>query len=226
MPSLDWLKTRFSYGFDSGDIEANGPDERRDHDERISGGSYLEIFNTVIKPIIKPDSTILELGPGRGSWTRAVLNNFSYVTVHTVDYVDVSQWLDESTYPGRLFCHRVEGNSFDCIEDLSIDLFFSIGVLCHNEDLRRREILKNVLPKVKSGGRSLHQYGAWDKLDSYGWKRGGVPEEFKEKPDEEIWWPRNSIDMMRDAAVQTGWNVINADIDLLKRDGIIIMEKQ
>lgn len=225
MPSLEWLKTRFSYGFDSGDIEAKGPDKRRDQDETISGGSYREVLVKGIRPCITPGSVVMELGPGRGSWTRAILETHPDITVHAIDFVDVTPWLNQEDYPGRLFIHRVEDNSFDCIEDGTIDFFLSFGVLCHNPDQRRRLILKNAYPKMKPGGLSIHQYGAWDKLDTYGWERGCVPEDFRDKPDEDIWWPRNSVEMMSRAAVSGGWEVVRPDMDLLKRDGLILLKK-
>ena len=86
----------------------------------------------------------------------------------TVDFQDVEKWLQPERYDGRLVCNQVADNSFDCIEDGSIDFFWSMGVLCHNNQDHISEILANALPKIKPGGIACHQYSDWDKLNEYG----------------------------------------------------------
>ena len=76
---------------------------------------------------------------------------------------------------------------------------------------------------MKSGGYAVHMYGDWDKLEKWGWKKGKVPLEFKNKPDDEIWWPRNNQQQMRKAAEDAGWEVVTPDMGLVKRDSIILL---
>jgi hypothetical protein len=87
------------------------------------------------------------------------------------------------------------------------------------------EILQNTLPKMKPGGIAVHQYADWDKLETYGWEKGGIPLEFKNQRDDEIWWTRNNQTTMSSLAVKTGWTVINPDLGLVKRDSIILMRR-
>lgn len=225
MPTLDWLKKEFSYGYSSGEILSPLPNLRRWHEERSIGGSYRKVFHKAILPNLKLDSTVLELGPGAGSWSRAVLKHIPNGKLITVDFQDSSQWLKPENYGGKLICNRVTDNSFDCIKDNSIDFFFSIGVLCHNNQEQIGTILKNSLSKLKPGARSLHQYSDWTKLDNYGWNRGKIPEEFKNKSDDEIWWVRNNSTQMENLAKSVGWNVISADLNFFKRDGLILLER-
>ena len=225
MPSVHWLKNKFTYGYDSGDVLSLAPNFTRLKEEIVSGGSYRNIFFKAIVPYLQPDSTVLELGPGKGSWSRAILKYIPKGQLHTADFVDVGQWLKTEDYHGRLFCHKVADNSFSCCKNDSFDFFWSFGVLCHNSSGHIKEIFTNSLPKMKSGGIAVHQYGDWEKLDAYGWKRGRVPIEFKDKPDEEIWWPRNSQEQMSSLARQTGWTVLKADLNLLKRDSMIVLKK-
>lgn len=85
MPTIDWLKSEFDYGYNSGDILAPNPTpERLDEESRV-GGSYRELFLRGCFPYIVPDSRVLELEPGRGSWSRAILNSIPRGTLHTVD---------------------------------------------------------------------------------------------------------------------------------------------
>ena len=116
-------------------------------------------------------------------------------------------------------------NSFEAFPDEHFDLFFSFGVLCHNPAAGIHEILANALAKMKPGAAAVHQHGDWDKLDTYGWERGGVPAQFKDLPDEDIWWPRNSSAKMAEIARSAGWEVVTEDLGLLERDGLIALRR-
>lgn len=225
VPTLQWLKTAFASGFDSGNVRSRIPNRRRRHQEHKSGGSYRAVFEQAVRPHLKPDSVVLELGPGKGSWSRAILACIPDGRLHTADYVDASSWLKPGKYGGRLICHRVDDNSFRAFDDESFDFLFSFGVLCHNPAAHILEILTNALPKMKPGGTAVHQHGDWKKLDDFGWRLGEVPEEFRELPDEEIWWPRNDGEQMADLARQAGWTVVSQDLGLLKRDGLISLRR-
>ena len=96
-----------------------------------------------------------------------------------------------------------------------------MGVLCHNNRKHIGEILTNARPKLKRGAYACHQYANWEKLDRYGWRRGGVPKEFREMSDDEIWWPRNSKNDMVELGVSAGWKVVKPDMSLLRRDSVI-----
>ena len=43
MPTLDWLKKEFHYGYNSGDVLAQEPDEVRAKEEALCGGSYRQV---------------------------------------------------------------------------------------------------------------------------------------------------------------------------------------
>ena len=186
MPTQAWLKQAFAHGYDSGDVARPAPDPVRAGEERAIGGSYYDVFQRAIVPFLAPDSAVLELGPGRGSWTRAMLGIVARGCVHTVDFLDVAPWLRPERYGGRLVCHRSSDNSFDAVPDAAFDFFFSFGVLCHNNGGHVAEILANSRPKMKPGGVAVHQYGDWSKLDAEGWERSGMPAAFKDLPDDQI----------------------------------------
>jgi SAM-dependent methyltransferase len=107
--------------------------------------------------------------------------------------------------------------------DEYFDFCFSFGVLCHNNIDSIEEILRNILPKMKLGGRALHQYADWEKLDVYGC-RPMYRSPFRDKPDDEI--PRNTRQRMGAVAARAGWIVISPDPELVKRDSIILLEKR
>lgn len=221
MPTTDWIKKEFDYGYDSGNVLGLLPNRVRRSEEQRIGGSYRRVFKQAILPFLNSDSTVMELGPGNGAWSRAILKHIPNGKLITVDYQDVTKWLDPDDYDGRLICNRVTNNSFSCIDDHSIDFFWSMGVLCHNNRTHIGEILQNARSKLKPSAYACHQYANWDKLDRFGWRRGGVPTEFRNLQDDEIWWPRNSQTEMVACCRNAGWRVIKPDMGLLRRDSII-----
>jgi len=225
MPTLDWLRKEFDYGYDSGHILSIMPDNRRAEEEKKIGGSYREVFFKAVLPYLKPDSKVLEYGPGKGSWTRAILGYLPQGELHTVDFQDVAKWLYPEINEARLVCHQVEDNSCDFFEDDYFDFFWSFGVLCHSNTSHISEILGNTLSKMRPSGVAVHQYGDWDKLDRYGWQKGGIPLSFKDQGDNDIWWPRNNQQTMASIATAAGWEVVTADLGLVKRDSIIVMKR-
>ena len=201
------------------------PSRHRFSEERKIGGSYRRVFLQAIRPHITSKSTVMELGPGASDWTRAILQQVTEGRVVTLDFQDVAQWLRPEQYGGRLTCIQVTDNSFDAVEDQSIDFFWSMGVLCHNNLADIEVILANSLKKMKRGGIACHQHSDWEKLDKFGWKRGYVPIEFQKQSDDEIWWPRNSRSAMAGVAERVGWFVVSPDLNLLRRDGLILLRR-
>jgi hypothetical protein len=225
MPTFEWLRKEFSYGYDSGNILSFFPNKTRRMEERSVGGSYRKIFMKAVLPYLRSDAKVMELGPGKGAWSRAILSKILHGELHVLDFQDVVEWLKPELYDGRLYCHKVNDNSFSCVRDDYFDLFWSFGVLCHNNAGHIDEILKNALSKMKQGGIAVHQYADWEKLDSYGWERGKVPVAFRTKPDDEIWWPRNDKHTMTSIAERCGWTVLSPDLDLMRRDSIIVLQR-
>jgi phospholipid N-methyltransferase len=225
MATQEWLKRAFADGYDSGDVLAPVADPIRAAEERAIGGSYFEVVQRAIVPYVKRDSRVLEVGPGKGSWTRALLSCAPEGIVHTVDFLDVTPWLQPARYGGRLICHQVADNSFDAVPREYFDFLWSFGVLCHTNVEHIAEILIRTLPAMQAGGIAVHQYGDWTKLDAHGWHTFAMPEIFKSMPDDEIWWPRNSRETMARLAAGCGWSVLADDLALLKRDSLIVLQK-
>lgn len=225
MPTTEWLKKEFDYGYDSGNVNGWFPNRTRRMEERKIGGSYRHVFQKAIEPFVWPEAVVLELGPGNGAWTRAILKKLTDGKLITVDYQDITKWVSPEDYGGRLECHQVTDNSFETLEEESIDFFWSMGVLCHNNQNHIAEILSNSIGKLKPGAFACHQYADWEKLSAFGWDRGGVPSEFQKMSDDEIWWPRNTKNAMVEIAQAAGWSVIEPDIGLVRRDSIILLQK-
>lgn len=89
-------------------------------------------YLTCIKPYVRPGVTVLEIGPGRGAWTKAIAE-LKPDRVFAVDVVD-PHYAGFWDYVGEKanVTHLVTDNfRLDEIADASIDHFFSFGVFCH-----------------------------------------------------------------------------------------------
>jgi hypothetical protein len=225
MPTQDWLRKEFNYGYSSGDILSDPPDPILAVEEARIGGSYREVFGKALAPHVKPDSRVLELGPGRGSWTRPLLSILPRGELHTADFQDVTPWLHPEKYGGRLICHRISDNDFSEFPDDYFDIFWSFGVLCHNNVEQIELILRNIRPRLKDGAWCVHHYADWEKLDRFGWEKGTVSTEFQSRPDDEIWWPRNDAKTMAGIIKKAGYRLETADCGIVARDSIAIFQK-
>lgn len=79
---------------------------------------------------------------------------------------------------------------------------------------------------MKPGGHSAHEIGDWRKLDQLGWGlRWGVPARFRNLPDDAIWWPRNSAEQTCKIAIEEGWEVVEPDLGVLRRDSLCVSRK-
>ncbi len=226
MPKIEWLRKEFNYGYSSGNILSRFPNRVRRKEEYAIGGSYRRVFLNGLRPYLSSTSKVLEIGPGKGSWTRAILKHVRNGEVSTIDFQDATIWLKPEKYNCRLKCFVVNEYDYSCLEDNFYDIHWSFGVLCHNNQDAINKILLNLYKKIKPGGYAIHQYADWEKLEKYGWGKGTIPIEFKEKPDNEIWWPRNNQKTMVKIAKKTGWKIITPDIGIVKRDSIIVLKKE
>ncbi len=224
MPTLTWIKNEFAYGYSSGSITTWLPDRRRRHEERQIGGSYRRFFREAVQPHLRPDSRVLEIGPGQGSWSSAILGCIPQGQLHTCDFQDVEAWLRPDEYHGRLVCHKVSDNSFATLADGFFDVFFSVGVLCHSNAQHIGEIMTNARSKMKTGAVAVQHYADWHKLDALGWApMHNIPAQFRDQPDDDIWWPRNDPDTMTRLCEEAGWQVIEPDLGSFARDSVILL---
>lgn len=112
----------------------------------------------LLTPYINHEHTVLEIGPGRGTWTRLLSTLFGKVV--TLDVLPKSDWLQQlpnvehHELPDR--CFRCEG-----VEDNSIDFVWSFGVFCHFTEAACRAYLTSIYQKMKSGASAILLFGNW-----------------------------------------------------------------
>jgi len=199
------------------DIEAGLDDPLVRQEFEATGANYTVIFNDLVKPRLGSDRVVLEIGPGKGSWTRAVLNHHDGV-LHVVDRLDLEDMLRAAcpSAGDRLRVHQTKSNNYEFLDDREIDFAFSIGVFVHIPLKEIALILERLHPKMKPGGEAIIHDSNWAKLDAWtggDWTRARVPPWFKDPTNRRVWWTQNDCTTMESIARRCGWNVIDADLD-------------
>lgn len=116
--------------------------------------SYMSILHAVylslIKPYIKGDTNVIEIGPGRGTFTKGMLNANS---IHCLDALSAEYnqfWEFIGQHDHVKYFHV---NDFSC-KDLKEDYYdylFSFGALCHVSFEGISLYAKNLYSKLKPG---------------------------------------------------------------------------
>lgn len=178
------------------------------------GVTYYQIYNKGIKPYVNKDTVVLEIGPGRGSWTKALLKAKE---VWAMDAQDLkrNKILDYLSYPSNLKYIAVK--NFDCkdLPDEYFDFVFSYGCFCHIPWDGIVAYIENLYKKVKVGAICMiHISDEIKNPDNINYRK---------------WYPGcfvpNSAAKMNSLLDKAGWKVIDPDFLSCKRDSIILFKK-
>ncbi|MGY0575838.1 class I SAM-dependent methyltransferase [Bradyrhizobium sp. RDM12] len=119
-----------------------------------------------IKPFVNKSTTVLEIGPGRGAWTKT----FVHLGAQKIYCLDAAP--PEHTgfyeYVGRhdsINYITVDDTNLDQIENNSIDFFFSFGVFCHLPREIVAGYIRNLASKMKPGANGFMMVGDFDKYN-------------------------------------------------------------
>jgi SAM-dependent methyltransferase len=211
----DKMQQMFGNGYDSGDIEKGFDDPLILKEFKLTGANYKLIFDELIKPRLGAGRTVLEIGPGKGSWTKAVLANFPDGVLYVIDRLPLEQMIRERcpSVGDRLRFVQTDSNDYFSIPNNLFDFAFSFGVLVHLPLREIEIILTRLRPKMRAGGEMILHYSNWDKLDRRGWERTAVPRWFKDSPDHpDVWWTKNSCETMKSISEKSGFIVLSPNL--------------
>lgn len=177
------------YGLEWGDPDVNEPLRYvRDH--------YLT-------PYISPSTTLVEIGPGGGRWTRYMLGAKH---IYAVDYhQELLDELKSRVHASHVTFVKNHGDDFPNIPDASIDFVFSFGTFVHLDlDLIDR-YLGNLRRLLKSTSNVVIQYS--DKTKPVAQKNASFSE--------------NDPDRMRAMVLSHGYAVYEEDVKTLWHSSIV-----
>jgi len=139
-----------------------------------AGGTYrgmgfvsglFATYIACIKPYITPETVALEIGPGRGAWTRAMLGAKEVWALDALsaEHNRIHEYLG---HPKNLTYHQVRDFSCSMLPEDHFDYMFSFGCLCHVSFDGISEYARNLLPKLRSGAHCFWMVGDYKKFNA------------------------------------------------------------
>ena len=162
---------------------------------------------------------MLEVGPGRGGWTKAILSQ-SPERIYALD----AQPADHNgfwTYVGndpRVSYTQV--GDFECtpVPDRAIDFFFSFGVFCHISRRGTEAYFTSIARKMRPGAIGFCMISDYDKMG----KALGivVSKEEHDQPEPGRWYHLGT-DWFCSMLDASGFDVLDEDIGVKIRDPVV-----
>jgi len=124
------------------------------------------IYLAHIKPYIKADTTVLEIGCGRGAWTKLMLKAKDIYCLDALSAEHNSFY----NYVGKhdhIHYTKVEDFSMSSVPDNSIDYVFSYDALCHVSFEGVAEYSENMFKKMKSGATAFWMVADYEKNNKF-----------------------------------------------------------
>ena len=118
-----------------------------------------------IKPYINNNTVSLEIGPGRGAWTKALLPSKE---VYALDALpeEHNQFFKYLGYPKNVKYFQVKDFKCEMLQDSYFDYTFSFGCLCHVSFEGITEYAVNIYPKLKQCGNCFWMVADYNKFNS------------------------------------------------------------
>lgn len=142
----------------------------------FGASSYLDLgyisvlyatYLVCLKAHITPDTNVLEIGPGRGAWTKAIVG-LGPKMVWALDAAS-DEHSGFSAYVGRssrVQFHQVTDESLREVPNLQINLFFSFGVFCHLPECIVGNYLMSLYGKMAPGAHGYFLIGDFDQRNA------------------------------------------------------------
>ena len=120
-----------------------------------------------VKPYVGPDSRVLEIGPGRGAWTRAFVK-LGAKEIWCLDALsrEHNQFDAYVGDVGRVTYVHVHDFACADVPDDRFDYFFSFGCFCHISFAATTEYMRNVYRKLRPGAHGFLLVADYDRYNA------------------------------------------------------------
>lgn len=218
MPSVEWNRrwgnkfAEFSrdnpgglYGLQWGDPELRG---LRYYARRFlhhkPPAPLFKVVDKYIRPYLTPGTTVLEIGPGGGRWTRYLVSAKKLILVDL--NAEFFAGLKELFPKANLEFYQPQGCDLRGVPDDTVDFVFTFGTFVHVEPEGIHEYLLEIRRVLRSGGIASVQYAE------------------KRKPKAQInpWFSDMTADKMEAMAPMP---IVEHNTRLLNHSNIVVMRK-
>lgn len=193
------------------------------HSYTFEGRGYDEasIVHACIEPFKDKSKNAVEIGPGRGFWSRHLLYRFNEVLL-----TDVIPFREVRNPLFKLKNYRwIEVGdkeySMSSIDTDSVEFVFSFDVFCHFGLNARKEYLKAIKRILKPGGDAVVMFANWDK-DVGRNKAEFNGKDYLHSPHGD--WYYDDPKITKDSIEESGLQIVNLDMfHDANRDSIVHM---
>lgn len=125
------------------------------------------LYLIAIKQYVSPESVVLEIGPGRGAFTKAILKH-DPKEVWCLDAVSAEKnsFFEYIGKNQKVKYFQVEDFSCSMLPEDHFNYFFSFGALCHVSFTGITKYLTNLYPKLKIGAECFIMIADYDKYNA------------------------------------------------------------
>ena len=207
------------------------------------------VYQVCIRPYLTAETVALEIGPGRGAWTRTLLPAKEVWCLDALSAEHNGFW----SYIGRAPNVRyIQVSDFECrdLPDSYFSYLFSFGTFCHITWESQEIYYRNLLNKLRPGANAFVMFADFDKYNSALRDWSGL-QVFTIRPFNLVhharWifknlrpWPKLikdshpfvpgkfqhvSVSTLADRLKKIGYEVICDDIGIVPRDPIVHFRK-
>lgn len=152
---------------------------------------YMSILHATylacIKPYVNQDTVALEIGPGRGAWTKSLLDAKQVWCLDALSAEHNGFW-EYLNHPNNVQYIQVSDYSCSMLPDDSFTYLFSFGCLCHISFESVEAYMHNLYPKLKAGAHGFIMIADYDKYNAYldQWERLNIGRAFANSKG---YWP-------------------------------------
>jgi hypothetical protein len=123
------------------------------------------VYLTCIKPYVTNRSTVLEIGSGRGCWTKTLLHANEVWCLDALSAEHNGFW-SYLGHPTNVKYFQVSDFSCSMLPEDKFSYLFSFGCFCHISFEATTEYMKNLYPKLKAGAHCFVMIADYDKRNT------------------------------------------------------------
>lgn len=180
------------------------------------------VYLICIRPHVNPNTTVLEIGPGRGAWSKAIMtHNPKHLYALDALSAEHNAFFKYVSPASNITYTQVKDFSCPTVPDNSIDFFFSFGAFCHMSRASTVAYFDTLADKMKPGSHGYIMITDYDKFDKVYCTYHDKNANQDPDPTHPGRWHHHGEKWFCDMILKRGFKVIDSDIGVTLRDVIV-----
>lgn len=175
-----------------------------------------------LEPFFTKQGHCLEIGPGRGAWTKWLISLVSQITAVDTASAETNQFWKYVEQQKNISYHQIKNLDLEFIPDNSIDCIFSYDVFCHIPPVLTEKYFHTFKRVMKNNAFGFIMYADFKQYNNYYEQR-----KISQRVDGESmhWFDCPHLEMKR-IVEQNGLVLIDANYLPQQRDPVVYFKKE